>query len=252
MKQQSVKSEIISFLRNEGMSVHDLATVKQLQATSKKLHPQILLNGARTIICYGVPIPKGVIYAKSNNLDLYWRYCNMQYRTLDSVSNRLCLYLEEKDCSATPIYSCFPWKIANREFLGHLPLVYWAQEAGLGRLSKCGLLATPRYGTRILLGGVATTQQLPPDEKIKEDICPSNCFDCIDACPAQAIRKTGKVDHNMCIRQSSSNPLLELVLDNELIRKKYPFDKILNTVAVDDHGTYSCFECLRACPLNIR
>jgi epoxyqueuosine reductase QueG len=150
-----------------------------------------------------------------------------------------------------PIYSCFPWKIVKREFLGHLPLVYWAQEAGLGRLAKCGLLVTPQYGTRILLGGVVTTQELQPDEKIKKDICPSNCFNCIDACPVKAIKRTGKVDHNLCIRHSSSNPLLELVLDSQPIRKNYTFDKILNTVAVDDHGTYSCFECLRACPLNI-
>jgi epoxyqueuosine reductase QueG len=251
MKTRSVKSEIIGFLCNEGISIHGVAAIKQLQSTQENLSPQTLLDGARTMICYGVPIPKGIVHARSNNLDLYWRYCNMQYRTLDSVSNRLCLYLEEKYCSAMPIYSCFPWKTVKREFLGHLPLVYWAEEAGLGRLAKCGLLVTPQYGTRILLGGVITTQGLQSDEKIKEDICPSNCFNCIDACPVKAIKRTGKVDHNLCIRHSSSNPLLELVLDSQPIRKKYPFNKILNTVAVDDHGTYSCFECLRACPLNI-
>lgn len=247
-----MKSEISSFLYEEGISVHGVAAVKQLLPTSENLSPQTLLEGARTVICYGVPIPKGIVYAKSNSLDLYWRYCNTQYRTLDSVSNRLCLFLEEKHCSATPIYSCFPWKIVNREFWGHLPLVYWAEQAGLGRLAKCGLLVTPQYGTRILLGGVITTQKLEPDEKVKEDICPPNCFDCIDACPVKAIERKGKVDHNLCIRRSSSNPLLALVLDNQPIRKNYPFDKILNTVAVDDHGTYSCFECMRACPLNVR
>jgi len=249
MKRQSIKYEISSFLYNESMSILGVAAVKQLPSISESFSPQTLLEGARSIICYGVQIPKGILYAKSNNLTLYWRYCNMQYRTLDSVSNRLCLFLEE-NCSATPIYSCFPWKIVNREFWGHLPLVHWAEEAGLGRLAKCGLLVTPQYGTRILLGGVITTQKLEPDEKLNEDICPSNCFDCIDVCPAKAIKRTGKVDHNLCIRYSSSNPLLALVLENQTIRRNHSFDTLLNTIAVDDHGIYSCFECLRACPLN--
>ncbi|MDH5451429.1 MAG: hypothetical protein OEX77_11160 [Candidatus Bathyarchaeota archaeon] len=252
MNKRSIKREIADFLHTEGVSVLGVAAIKELPAVLENFSPQLLLEGARSIICYGVQIPKGIIYAKSNNLTLYWRYCNTQYRTLDSLSNRLCSFLEEKNESATPIYSCFPWQIVNREFWGHLPLVYWAEEAGLGRLAKCGLLITPQYGTRILFGGVVTTQELEPDEKLNEAICPSSCFDCIDACPAKAIERAGKVDHNLCIRFSSSNPLLELVLTKQTIGKKYSFETLLNTIAVDDHGIYSCFECLRACPLNNR
>ena len=252
MKGKSIKQEIGSFLQNEGMSIFGVAAAKQLSSVSESFSPQRLLEGARSVICYGVPIPKGIICAKSDDLTLYWRYCNIQYRALDSVSNRLCLFLEEKNGSAAPTYSCFPWRIVNREFRGHLPLVYWAEEAGLGRLAKCGLLVTPHFGTRILLGGVVTALELEPHEKLSEDICPSNCFDCIDVCPAKAIKRTGKVDHNLCIRHSSSNPLLALVLDNKNLRKNYPFETLLNTVAVDDHGEYSCFECLKACPLNSR
>jgi len=252
MKEQRTKNEINGFLRSEGMSLHGSATVDHLTSTSENLSFKIPLEGAKTVICYGVPIPKGILYAKSNNLDLYWRYCNLQYRALDSVSNRLCLFLEKKGHSATPIYSCFPWKVLNRKFFGHMPLVYWAEEAGLGRLAKCGLLVTPQHGTRTLLGGAITTLEIEPDEKIKESICPPNCFDCIDACPIKAIENTGKVDDNLCVRHSSSNPLLALVLNSQAIRKSYSFDNILNTVAVDDHGVYSCFECLRACPKNAK
>jgi len=250
MKEQSIKNEISDLLRNEGMSFLGVATVKQLPSIPKSFSPQTLLEGARSIICYGVSIPKGIVYAKSNNLTLYWRYCSTQYRTLDSVSHRLCSFLEEKNCSVTPIYSCFPWKVVNREFWGYLPLVYWAEEAGLGRLAKCGLLVTAQYGTRILLGGVITTQELEPNEKLDHDLCPSNCFDCIDVCPANAIKRTGKVDHNSCIRYSTSNPLLTLVLGDQKIGKNYPFETLINTIGIDDHSTYSCIECLKACPLN--
>jgi len=252
MKKQSIKCEIDRFLCNERVSVYGVAAAKQLPFVPKSFSPRAVLRGAKSIICYGIQIPKGVIYAETDSLDLYWRYCSIQYKMLDSVSNRLCLFLEEKNCSATPIYSCFPWKVVNREFWGHLPLVYWAEEAGLGRLAKCGLLITPQYGTRILLGGVMTTQKLEPSEKLNEDICPPDCFDCVDACPAKAIGRTGKVDHNSCMRYSTSNPLLTLALDNQKIGKNYSFETLLNTIAVDDHGTYSCIECLKACPLNNR
>jgi len=146
----------------------------------------------------------------------------------------------------------FSMESSKSRVLGVFAFGLWAEEAGLGRLAKCGLLVTPQYGTRILLGGVIATLEIEPDEKIKGDVCPPDCFDCVDACPVKAIKKMGKVDHNLCIRHSSSNPLLALVLDSQSIRKSYSFDKILNTVAVDDHGTYSCFECSRACRLNAR
>jgi len=252
MRTEEIEKEIGGFFRNEGIPIYGIAAVRQLQAARKNFSPQGLLKGAKSIICYGIPIPKGIIYANNDDLTLYWRYCNTQYRALDSSSNRLCLFLEERNCLATPIYSCFPWKVVNRRFLGHLPLVYWAEEAGLGRVSKCGLLVTPLYGTRILLGGAVTTQKLKPDEKLNKECCPLDCFDCVNVCPTKAIKRTGEVDHNLCIRYSSSNPLLALVLDSQTIRKKYSFAKLLNTVAVDDHGVYSCFECLRACPLNKR
>jgi len=250
MKEQSLRNEINNFLYNEGISLVGVAALRQLPSMPESFSAQTLLEGAKSMICYGVQIPKGIIYTKGNDLTLYWRYCNTQYRALDSLSNRLCLFLAEKNCSAMPIYSCFPWKIVNREFWGHLPLVYWGEEAGLGRLAKCGLLITPKYGTRVLLGGAITTQELEPDEKSKQDLCPSNCFECIDICPAKAIKRTGKVDHNLCVRYSTSNPLLNLVLESQKIRKNYPFETLVNTIAVDDHGTYSCIECLKACPLN--
>jgi len=252
MAKPDFRGDISDFLRNEGMSIFGVAAAKQLQSIPNSFSPQVLLKGAKSVICYGTQMSKGLLYAENNSLDLYWRYCSTQYRMLDSVSNKLCLLLENKNFSAAPIYSCFPWKIEDREFWGHLPLVYWAEEAGLGQLAKCGLLITSQYGTRILLGGVVTTRELEPSEKLDKEICPSNCFDCIDACPVKAIEKTGKVDHNLCMRYSSSNPLLRLVLKEEKIGKNYPFETLINTIAVDDHGTYLCNKCLKACPLNSR
>jgi epoxyqueuosine reductase QueG len=136
------------------------------------------------------------------------------------------------------------------EFWGIMPLIYWAQEAGLGKLTKCGLLAHPRYGTRILLGGVITTLRLEPSEQTDFQGCPTACRKCVDACPAGAIGETGKVHHNQCIRTSGANPLLSHLLRDAGTRDKFDFETIVNTVSVDDHGAYTCFKCLEVCPLN--
>ncbi len=60
------------------------------------------------------------------------------------------------------------------------------------------------------------------------------------------------VNHNLCIRNSTSNSLLALKLGDQEVGKNYSFEMLLNTIAVDDHGAYSCIECLKACPLNSR
>jgi len=252
MIEKSVEVEIKNFLNGEGIPIMGIAAICNISSVPEDFSPPDIVKGTKSIICYGVPIPKGIIYADGNDLSLYWRYCNMLYRMLDTASNKLSLILEEKGYLASPIYGCYPWKIVNREFWGLLPLVYWAEEAGLGKLTKCGLLANPNYGTRILLGGIVTTADLEPTEKLSDEPCPSDCFKCIDACPANAIGKTGKVDHNLCMRYSGANPLLAHLLEDRAVREKFSFETLLNTVAVDDHGSYLCFKCLKVCPLNRR
>ncbi len=250
MTKKTSEAEIKDLLNGEGIPIVGIAAARQLPRVPEDFSPQGILGDAKSIICYGVPIPKGIVYADSNELALYWRYCNMLYRSLDMASNKLCLVLEEKGHLASPIYSCYPWRVVDRRFWGLLPLVYWAEQAGLGRLSKCGLLAHPSYGTRILLGGVLTTMHLEPTPKLDGELCPSDCFECIEACPVNAIERTGEVNHSLCMGYANASPLLTQVLSDAAIKERFSFETVMNTVGTDDHASYSCFECLRVCPLN--
>jgi epoxyqueuosine reductase QueG len=244
--------EIRGLLDGEGIPIVGTAVACELPSVPADFSPESTLTGARSVICYGVPIPKGIVYADSNDLALYWRYCNMVYRSLDMASNKLCLALEQQGHLASPIYSCYPWRVVDREFWGLLPLAYWAEQAGLGGVTKCGLLAHPDHGTRILLGGVVTTMSLEPTEKLGGEPCPSDCFDCIDVCPANAIERTGKVNHGSCAGYANANPLLVHVLADPAVKERFSFETVMNTVGIDDHASYSCFKCLKACPLNNR
>jgi epoxyqueuosine reductase QueG len=252
MKKKNTEAEINDFLKGQGIPIKGVSALYRLPDVPENFSPEAILKGAKSVICYGVPIPKGVIYAQNNGLDLYWRYCNMLYRSLDMTSNQLCVAIEEKGQSASPVYGCYPWKTEKHKFWGLLPLVYWAEQAGLGKLTKCGLLANPDYGTRILLGGVLTTLDLEPSEKLNYAPCPSGCLECIAACPVDAIQKTGKVDHDLCIRYSGANPLMTHLLADQKMKENFTFETILNTVGVDDHGSYKCNTCIKVCPLNYR
>jgi len=249
---EGIEAKIRRLLDAKGISVMGISSVVPLPAVPEPFSPQALLKQARSVICYAVPIPKGIVFAESNDLDLYWRFCNTTYRSLDAASNQLCLMLEESKALAVPLYGCFPWKLVDNEFWGLLPLVYWAEQAGLGKLTKCGLLANPDYGTAILLGGVVTTMDLEPTGRQDSEPCPADCFECIEACPAGAIERTGKVDHNLCIRYSTSNPLVAHLVGDRKTKESFSFETLLNTLGVDDHSSYLCFECLKVCPLNNR
>jgi epoxyqueuosine reductase QueG len=252
MEKDGIEEEIKDFLSTKGIPIMGISAISQLPRVPEDFFPDTILKGAKSFICYGVPIPKGIIKANRHNMALYWRYCNMLYRSLDITSNQLCLLVERKGHLAIPVYGCYPWKVEGQKFWGILPLVYWAEETGLGKITKCGLLATSEYGTRILFGGAVTTLALKPSKKLSDEICPSECFDCVNVCPVQAIEQTGNVDHNACIRYLGDNPLMSQLLSDKKMKERFSFETIVNTVGVDDHGTYSCNECLKVCPLNNR
>lgn len=243
--------DIAEFLNGKGINIIGFASISnKIPLISDDFSPQNLLKEAKSIVCYAVPIPKGVIYSDSNDTLLFWRYCGMGYRSIDAITNSLCVYLEDNGYVSTPIYSCYPWKVVDREFWGLVPLVYWAENAGLGMLTRSGLLGHPIYGTRILLGGIITSKLLKPSKKVQKEICSADCIECIDACPVKAINNSGKVNHNLCIRNANTNPLMAHLLKDTEVRKTVDFETIMNTVGIEDHSSYRCLECLKACPLN--
>ena len=247
---KEIEREIKANLSEMGMPLSGIAAVRELERVPRDFSPGKTLAGAQSVISFGLPVPKGVIYSGSNALDSYWRYCNMSYRLLDTAAMRLCVMIEERGFLACPAYGCFPWKISGKEYWGVLPLVYWAKEAGLGGLTRAGLLAEPIHGTRVLLGGVITDAELAPSARVPQDPCPQGCRACIDACPVKAIAESGKVDHGRCMRRSGANPLLWQLLQDRAVKEKFSLETLFNTVGVDDHGAYTCFRCVEVCPLN--
>ena len=124
---------------------------------------------------------------------------------------------------------------AGNDTANSVPL---AIDAGLGELSRMGLLITPEYGPRVRLNKIFTDIPLVPDSPIEFgvwDFC-MKCEKCARFCPSQAIMSGQPTDKiiSTCNREG----LLRWPLDAE---KCFTFLARNNS---------DCGVCIRVCPFN--
>lgn len=92
MSNNLLESKIKNFLKSERISMMGIAGVGPLPNGPERQSPRSILQEARSVVCFGTPIPKGIMYAQRDALPLYWRFWNITYRVLDQMAHRLCLF----------------------------------------------------------------------------------------------------------------------------------------------------------------
>lgn len=246
-----VMEKIGDFLDQSGIFSYGTAFSTPLEDEPTGHRPSDLLPGARSVMCLGLPVPKGVFQCGVRSEPSYWRTANVTYRYLDAVLVRCAALLEQAGASAVPVFACFPYVVRGKgDLYGYCNLVRMAELSGLGKRGKNGLLISARAGSRLLLGGIVTTASLPQVRPHGEEEagCPGHCHACREACPVQAIDSDGRVDRLKCTRHSMRSPLFSHLMKSGEV-KESDLELVNHVAAVDDHSMYTCVACVAACPL---
>ncbi|HJO93104.1 MAG TPA: reductive dehalogenase domain-containing protein [Victivallales bacterium] len=124
----------------------------------------------------------------------------------------------------------------DNNFALSIPL---AIDAGLGEMSRNGMLVTPELGSLIRISKVITNMPLQIDKPITmgiKDFC-SKCSKCSNNCPAGAIDSSKKQNYNH-ITPCSNEGVQRWQIDASKCLKQWLKINI------------SCSRCLKVCPLN--
>ncbi len=219
--------------------------------------PADFLPDAQSLLCFGIPVPRGAYASSTYRLEIAWRSQNLIYRRLDTLALRFSSMLEENGYRSMPTYGCMPLGVNHKGMVvGYLNQMRMAEISGIGVIGKNGLLIHSRYGSRLMLGGLLTTASLPamryPD--IKEQGCPANCHICSDACPVDAIMPERKqVNIMRCLTHTARTPAMSrlkfffLRMCNKRAAARY-----MSVTSFDEHTFHICSKCVSLCPYGDR
>lgn len=188
---------------------------------ARRLDPQLVLPGARSLIGLGVAYPppgqtdsRGIA-AYAHGAD-YHRIIEPRLRTLTA-------WLQSQAGAAA------------RGYVDTGPIIERdaAARAGIGWIGKSTMLISRELGTWFFLAAIITDAPLPPDAPAT-DRC-GRCTRCIDACPTGAITAPYQLDPRLCIAYLT-------------IEHRGPIPVHLRPAI--GHRIFGCDDCLAACPWN--
>jgi len=171
------------------------------RTVDKRLAPELVLPGVRSIIALGVnywagdesAVPGSPRFAR---YALYSDYHDTIKPGLEGAGR----ILEEVYGAARADYRAYvdTGPVLERE---------WAARAGIGFAGKNAMLISRRHGNALLLAAILTRVELPPDPPLPKGGAPrgsvglfcGKCTRCLDACPTRAFPAPGVVDSRRCI-----------------------------------------------------
>ncbi len=247
-----VVDEIRKIAEDEDIPVIGIGPASKMANELPGHRPDDFLPGAQSLICFGIPVPRGVYQMPTCRLETVWRSQNLHYRRLDTLSMRLAALLEENGERAVPIYGCMPLDMNQKgTVVGYLNQIRMGEVTGIGVIGKNGLLLNSRFGSRLMLGGVLTTAILPAMcyPEVNEPGCPTDCRVCVDSCPVNAIMPNKKVKIMRCLQYTARTPFMSRA-KFLLLRAFNPSAaaRYMSLTSFDEHTFHICSKCVALCP----
>ncbi len=99
-----IMGEITNLFSRNNISVFGSIAARSLENEPSGYRPSDMLSSARSILCFGLPVPKGVFKSGERSEWMYWRAANVYYRNIDAVLVRACSIIEENGEIAVPVF----------------------------------------------------------------------------------------------------------------------------------------------------
>jgi len=96
--------EITNLFARNNIPVFGIAKASSLQNEPFGYRPNDMLASAESILCLGIPVPKGVFKCQERSEYMYWRAASIYYRNVDTLLMRICQIIEEEGEVAVPVY----------------------------------------------------------------------------------------------------------------------------------------------------
>lgn len=198
------------------------------RSVEKRTHPQLVLQGAKSFICVGLPYYRG--YPKSIEKIDSSRGWISNYAWGDDYHLIMDHKLKELQCKLVELIP----QATSKIYVDTGPVLErsYGHSAGLGWIGKNTCLINTKIGSYFFIGEIITDQLLPFDEE-GMDHC-GKCSQCLDQCPTQALSTEG-LDANKCISYLTIEHRDEI---------EEPLKSQLG------HHLYGCDICQDVCPWN--
>ena len=207
-----------------GATVCGIGNVELLRGEDIQRNPFSILPGAKTIIGFGIKIPRGLFLAMDDERQ-YYNYVNLGVKYIDEAFAEIFLLkmgrlIEDEGYDACLQRSIPGFKIkgdksTNPEVSRIYELEFAspvsegkpapdviidynkaAEVCGLGKAGLHNKVIVPKYGTFMRFVYIITDMPLEFDEPFTADLC-DGCGKCKSACPGNAIADAG-VDSWQC------------------------------------------------------
>ncbi len=197
---------------------------------AKREDPQLVLQGARTLICLAVSYARNGQPDRADNnpnRGIFARYAEHSdyHDVLASPLKQLTVDLDQMGGAGTrSLWYVDTGPILERDL---------AQRAGLGFAGKHTSLISRQLGNWFFIAEILTTLEISPDEP-EPNRC-GTCTRCMTACPTNAISQPFELDARRCISY------LTIELKGSIPLEFRP---------LMGRRIYGCDDCLAACPWN--
>lgn len=262
----SLSKRVKEFARKNGADLIGTASVDLFKKAPEGHKPRDLLADAKSVIILAKRIPVSVV--KSIPSPYYAAACHSLNEQLRVLAHGITLFLEDLGYEALPIepgISDFARDVEiireeptpEIKMLGDFSHRHAAVMAGLGEISAASYVVVSKYGPRVRFVSVITSAPIEPDPLLDESdkICkPEECERaCVKACPPQALRGDGTIDHFKCRNyRVPDRYTLEYFKDiARLYENGVPPIRRINILSrlYSSSGLETCGRCIKACPI---